>query len=137
LPATGPVALQPESSPLRRCHDRIDDLVQGRAEFFQTRTWDNDGIAAPMRLFGDAQKSAAFVFAELDVKMFALDLQLLRGDNVIHGGYGEKETLGGDFRPTTTSLEQGKARTEVEATSKLYSSFKATHVPASAATSLR
>jgi hypothetical protein len=37
-----------------------------------------------MSLFGDAQEFPAFVLTELDVEMFALNLQFSRLDNVIH-----------------------------------------------------
>ena len=45
---------------------------------------DDDRVSPAVRFLGDAKESSAIVFAEFDVEMFPLDLDLLRFDNVVH-----------------------------------------------------
>ncbi len=73
---------------LRRSHPlaRRQNFGDGGGEIVDAGARDDDGVAAAVRFFGDAEKFSAIVFAQLDVEMLPLDLQLLGLDNVVHGG---------------------------------------------------
>ena len=70
---------------------RDDHGVHGGVEFVKARARHNDRVAPSVRFLRDAQEPPAFVFAELDVEMFALHLELTTGDDVIHIGPMRRE----------------------------------------------
>jgi hypothetical protein len=53
-------------------------------EFVHARARHDDCVAAAVCFFSDAQKLPAIVFAQLDMKIFALNLNLAGLDDVIH-----------------------------------------------------
>src|SRR5579862_2313532 len=65
-----------------------DDLADQRRELRYARARDYDRIAAAMRLLGDAEKSAALIFAVFDKEVFALNLKFARSDDVFHSRWG-------------------------------------------------
>jgi hypothetical protein len=58
----------------RRALGVFDYFTDCGREFIHARARHDDGVAPAMRFLGDAQESAPFVLAELDVKMLAFDL---------------------------------------------------------------
>jgi hypothetical protein len=68
----------------RRVFRPREHLSDGGGKVVDTGARDNDGIAAPVSFFGDAQEFSAIVLAELDVEMLAFDLKLFRLDNMVH-----------------------------------------------------
>ena len=53
-------------------------------EFIHASARNDDGVAAAVGFFGDAQKLSAIILAKFDVKIFALNLKLARLNDVIH-----------------------------------------------------
>ena len=69
----------------RRCAVRGNDyLVDRRIEFIQAGAGHDNRIAAAMRFFRDAQKTAPLILAELDKKMLSFDMQFSARDDVVH-----------------------------------------------------
>jgi len=62
----------------------INHFIDRRGEIINPSTRDDDGIPPSVRFFGDAEKLAAIVLAELDVEIFPFDLQLPRLNEIIH-----------------------------------------------------
>ncbi len=54
-----------EADSVRDC----DDFADRGGKILHTCAWDNDGVAPPVRLLGDAQEFAAIVLAQLHLKM--------------------------------------------------------------------
>jgi hypothetical protein len=55
-----------------------------RRKFVNARAGDDDAVAAAVSFLCDTQEPAALVFAELDIKVLALNLQFFRLDDVVH-----------------------------------------------------
>ena len=68
----------------RRDFDALKDFVDGRGKLVHPRARHDDGVAAAVSFFSDAQELATIVLPELDVEVFALDLQFFRLDDIIH-----------------------------------------------------
>src|SRR5437868_6931213 len=78
-----------EISEATRCSSRgalgvLDYFVNRRGKLIHARARDDNGITATVRFLRDAQEFPAVIFAELHVKMLALDLQFPRLDEIIH-----------------------------------------------------
>ena len=61
-------------------------VVDGGSELGRPGARDDDGISPAMGFLGNAKESPAIIFAEFHIKVFPLDLDLLRFDNIVHVG---------------------------------------------------
>ena len=68
---------------LRGCGKHV---VNGGSELCRSGARDDDGISPAMGFLGNAKESPSIIFAEFHVKVFPLDLDLLRFDNIVHVG---------------------------------------------------
>lgn len=62
----------------------FENVVDGRSEIIQACAWDDDGVATPVRFFGDAQEPATLVLAEFKMKPLSFDLNFFRFENAVH-----------------------------------------------------
>ncbi len=60
------------------------DFADRRCEVIQPCAGNDDRIAPAVGLFRDAQELSAVVLPELHVEVLALNLKLLRLDNIVH-----------------------------------------------------
>jgi hypothetical protein len=61
-----------------------EHFADRRREFVHARARHDDCVAAAVCFFSDAQKLPAIVFAQLDMKIFALNLNLAGLDDAVH-----------------------------------------------------
>jgi hypothetical protein len=60
------------------------NLSNRRRKVIDAGSGHDDAVPASVSFLGDAQESTALVLTELDIEMFALNLQFSRLDDVIH-----------------------------------------------------
>ncbi len=63
---------------------RADDAVEHAAKIFQAGGGNDNGVAAPIGIFRDAQKAATRVLAEIEDKILALDRDVFTFQNDVH-----------------------------------------------------
>src|SRR5207248_11184796 len=68
----------------RRAFSAGENVVDGGVELLQPSTWHDDRVSPAVCFLSDPQKTSAIIFAELYIKVFPLNLKLLRFDDVVH-----------------------------------------------------
>lgn len=77
-----------EVAHLRRCfHRSAGHVVDYASEVFEAGGGDDDGVAATVDVFGDAEEASAGVLLEGEDESFALDLDFVRAEGVFDYGW--------------------------------------------------
>ena len=67
----------------RRLAGGFNHFVYDAAEIFQTSRGDDDGVAATVDIFGDAEKAAPRVFFQSEEKSLSLDLHFITAQGIL------------------------------------------------------
>jgi hypothetical protein len=69
---------------LARIPMRGDDLIEHAAKILQTGRGNNDRVAAPVGILGDAEKPASRILTQIEDEILALDGDIFTFQNGIH-----------------------------------------------------